>query len=98
MNILLSCDKILKKIKDYPNHNWIWVDIWETSPDEIQVVITINKEEFCHLGQFKTIRICSANTTDNNDIIELKNYGRLIVKRIRKFFPSSTVHSRLYYK
>jgi hypothetical protein len=98
MNILLSDDEIIQKIKMYPVPNWIWIEIWEMSQYEIQVVITVNKEEMCHLADHIVIHTCSAQTDNENDIIELKTYGGLIVKLIRKNFPNSNVHSRLYYR
>lgn len=72
MNILLSDDKIIQEIKMYPIPNWIWIEIWEMSQYEIQVVVTVNKEESCHLGQHKVIHICSAEADDIDDIIRLK--------------------------
>ena len=98
MNILLSNDNIIQEIKMYPAPNWIWIDIWEISQYEIQVVITVNEEENCHLGQHKVIRVYSAQTDDADDIIKLKTYGKLLVKLIRKKFPCSEVHSKLYYR
>lgn len=98
MNILLSDDKIIQEIKMYSTPNWIWIEIWEMSQYEIQVVVTVNEEEYCHLGQHKVIHVCSAQTDDIQDIKNLKKYGRSIVKRIRKNFPYSKVHSKLYYR
>lgn len=98
MNILLSDDKIIQEIKMYPIPNWIWIEIWEMSQYEIQVVVTVNKEESCHLGQHKVIHICSAEADDIDDVIRLKTYAKLIVKLIRKNFPCSKVHSKLYYR
>lgn len=98
MNILLSDDKIIQEIKKYHIPNWIWIEIWEMSQYEIQIVVTVNEEESCYLGQHKVIYICSAKTDDINDITELKTYGKLIVKLIRKNLSNSNVHSRLYYR
>ena len=42
---------MLIKIKNYPDHNWIWVAIWEMSEREIRIVVTVNKEEMCRLGE-----------------------------------------------
>ena len=44
------------------------------------------------------IHICFAQTDNENDIVDLKTYGKLIVKLIRKKFPDSMIHSRLYYR
>lgn len=98
MNILLSDDKIIQEIKMYPIPNWIWIEIWEISQYEIQVVVIVNEGESCYLGQHKVIHICSAKTDNIDDITELKTYGKLIVKLIRKNFSNSNVHSRLYYR
>lgn len=98
MEILLSDTEILDKINNYPNHNWIWIEIWEISGCEIQIVITVNKEEMCHLADHIVIRACLAQTDNENDIVKLKTYGKLIARLIRRKFPDSVVHSRLYYK
>lgn len=98
MTVLLSNDKIIEEIKRYPNPNWIWIDIWEMSKYEIQIVLTINNEEQCYLAQHKVIHICSAQTDKTDDIINLKKYGKQITRLIRKNFVHSEVHSRLYYK
>lgn len=98
VDILLSDDKVIQEIKNYPIPNWIWIEIWEMSQYEIQIVVTVNEEENCHLGQHKVIHICSAETDDIEDIINLKKYGKTIVKHIRKNFPCSEVHSKLYYR
>ena len=98
MEILLSDNEILDKINNYPNHNWIWIEIWEMSEYEIQIVITVNKEELCHLADHMVIHACSAQTDEENDIIELKTYGKPMARLIRRKFPDSVVHSRLYYR
>ena len=98
MEILLSDNEILDKINNYPNHNWIWIEIWEMSEYEIQIVITVNKEELCHLADHMVIHACSAQTDEENDIIELKTYAKLMARLIRRKFPDSVVHSRLYYR
>lgn len=98
MNVFLSDNEIIKKIKEYSQPNWIWIDVWKMSRHEIQVVVTVNVEENVRLGQHEVIHLCSAQTEDVDDVIKLKNYGRLIVKLIRKNFPHSKVHSRLYYR
>lgn len=98
MKVLLSDNEILDKINGYPDHNWIWIEIWEMSEYEIQVVITVNKEELCHLADHMVIHACSTQTDEENDIIELKTYGKLMARLIRRKFPDSVVHSRLYYR
>ena len=50
------------------------------------------------MGQHKVIHICSAQTDDIDGINKLKIYGKLIARLIRRKFPYSKVHSRLYYK
>ena len=65
---------------------------------EIQIVITVNKEEMCHLAEHIVIHACSAKTDNKDDIVELKTYGKLIARLIHRKFPNSVVHSRLYYR
>ena len=98
MQILMSDDEVIREINDYPAHNWIWIEIWEMSEYEIQVVVTVNKEEMCHLGEHKTIHACSAQTDVTGDVCELKTYGKSLVKHIRSSFHASAVHSKLYYR
>lgn len=98
MNVLLSDNEVLQEINDYPEHNWIWIEIWEMSEYEIQIVVTVNKEEMRHLADHMVIHTCSAQTDDENDIVELKTYGKFIARLIRRKFPDSVVHSRLYYR
>lgn len=90
MEILLSDNEILDKINNYPNHNWIWIEIWEMSEYEIQIVVTVNKEEMCHLGEDK------ADVAE--DIAKLKSHGKSLARKIRRKFPNSEVRSKLYYK
>ena len=45
MNILIIDNEIIQKINEYPNPNYIWIEIWEMSKYEIQVVVTVNEEE-----------------------------------------------------
>lgn len=98
MNILLTDDEIIHEIKQYSNPNWIWIEIWKMSEYEIQIVITVNKEEMCHPADHMVIHVCSAQTDDENDIVALKTYGKLIVRLIRRKFTDSVIHSRLYYR
>ena len=50
------------------------------------------------MGQHKVIRVCSAQADANNDIMELKTYGKHITRLIRKNFKNREVHSSLYYR
>lgn len=54
MEILLSDDNLISQIKKYPYPNWIWIDIWEISEYEAQVVVTVNEEEMCHVSSCTT--------------------------------------------
>lgn len=88
---------MLIKIKNYPDHNWIWVAIWEMSEREIRIVVTVNKEEMCRLGEQEVFYIYSANNDIEEEIMELKKRGRSLVRKIRRKFPDSNVRSRLKY-
>lgn len=98
MNILLSDKTLIQKIKEYSNPNWIWIEIWEISQHEIQIVVTINKTEYIKLGDHKIFRVCSSKTDEPGETEELKKYGTRITRILRKHFPDSEVHSRLYYR
>ena len=62
---------------------------------EIQIVITVNEEESCHLGQHKVIHICSAMTNEDGELENLKKYGIRITRLIKKKFPKSEAHRTL---
>ena len=98
MRILLSNKEIIEKINNYSNPNWIWIEIWEISRYEIQVVVTVNQEEMCHLANHIVIHAGSAQTDEANNVTELKAYGKSLTRLIRRKFPDSEVHSKLYYK
>ena len=98
MNILITDNEIYTKINKYPNPNYIWIEIWEMSKYEIQVVVTVNEEKSCHLGQHKVIHLCSAQIDEIGEVDELKKYGRRIVRLLRRKFVDSHVHSNLYYR
>lgn len=98
MQILLTNEEIRKEIEAYPEHDWIWIDIWTMSLNEIRIVVTVSKEEQCRLGGHKVFYICSAKLDEAGDVPKLKEYGRKVTRMLREYFPWSEVHSRLYYK
>lgn len=63
--ILLSDNEVIQEIKSYSNPNWIWIEIWEMSQYEVRVVVSVNEEEACLLGQSKVIYVYSAQTNVN---------------------------------
>lgn len=97
MCILTEKDAVITGIKTYSSPKWMWLEIWEMSEYEIQLVLTINKEELCHFDH-KVIHICSADPSIYDDIVSIKKYGKSLVRYIRRRFPDSKVCSRLYYK
>lgn len=44
MTLLMTDDEIIRQINDYPNHNYMWIEIWDINPYEIRLVITMNNE------------------------------------------------------
>lgn len=98
MKVITDSMDLIRQIKQYANHNWIWIEIWNWSHYEIQIVVTVNHEEMCHLGRHKVFHLCSADPTSSDDVIQLKAHGKFIAKLLRKTFPEAKVHSRLYYK
>lgn len=94
---MLTEKDVICAIREYHSHSWIWIEIWEMFPYEIQLVVTVNKEELCHLAQHKVIHVCSAATDDADDISELKTFGKKIRSSIKKTFPDSHIHSSLRY-
>ena len=95
---LMNDNAIIDKIKHYKNPNWIWIEIWEMSEYEIHLVTTVNHEESCHLGEQLVLHIASADTTNAEDIADLKKCGQKLKRILKKSFPDSNVHSNMHYK
>lgn len=89
--------EIMKEIATYANPNYIWIEVWSLSPCEETVVVTVNKEELCCLGEFKVIYARAACLDDEQEIVKLKAYGKSLVQKIRRKFPEAKVRSRLYW-
>lgn len=96
MTVLMSDDEIIRQINDYSNHNYIWIEIWDISPCEIQLVITVNNERFCKF-QHKVLKIASLYT-DEETVDSIKERGREVKKLLKKIFKNSEIHSNLHYR
>ena len=97
MTNLITNNEIISEIENYPNPNYIWIEIWQNNQYEIQLVITVNHEEMCHLGGHKVLRVGSL-FTDEEEIETIKDRGREIKKLLKKHFKNSRVSSNLHYK
>lgn len=95
---LINDNTIIDKIKHYKSPNWIWIEIWEMSEYEIHLVVTVNHEELCHLGEHLVLHIASADTTCAEDIADLKRHGQKLRRVLKKGFPDSNIHSNMHYK
>lgn len=97
MTNIMSNDEILSAINEYPEPKYIWIDIWEISPYEIQLVLTINNESMCHLGTHMVLRVSSLYT-DEETTAAIKDRGRNIRKLLKSNFKYSVIHSNLCYR
>lgn len=97
MTNLMGDNEIISEIENYPNPNYIWIEIWQNNQYEIQLVITINHEEMCHLADHKVLRVCSL-FTDEEETETIKNRGREIKKLLKKNFKDCRVSSNLHYR
>lgn len=89
-------EEVVKKISAYPEVKYIWIEVWETSPYETEVVVTVNREEFSHLGENLVIRAGTAWMEDARQMENLKMYGKSLVRKIRRSYPGARVKSRMY--
>ena len=60
---------------------------------EVRVVVSVNEEEACHLGQSKVIYVYSAQT-NSDEVGELKAYGRKITRLIVKFIADFIINKK----
>lgn len=97
MKLLLSDKDIIEEINAYTNHNYIWIEIWQTNRYEIQLIITINHEKLVRNGTHKVLRAASLYT-DEEDTDLIKDKGREIKKLLKKTFRYSEIHSNLHYR
>lgn len=58
MNILLSDSEIINEIKEFPNPNWIWVNLWVWSENELRIVLSVYDEEMVRIDNHKVIYAC----------------------------------------
>ena len=94
---LMADNEIISEIENYPNPNYIWIEIWQNNQYEIQLVITINHEEMCHLAEHKVLRVGSL-LTDEEETEAIKDRGREIKKLLKKHFKNSRISSNLHYR
>ena len=83
MKILMSDEEIVQEIREYPNPNWIWIDIWEVVQNTIELVISVNDKEQFKLGGHKTIIICSLKT-DEEDLDDFKKIWQANNQTLKK--------------
>lgn len=97
MLLLMTDEKILQCINEYPNPNYIWVEIWQINRYEIQLWITTNCEKLVRNGTHKVLRVASLYT-DEEHIDLIKNKGKVLKKFLKQNFKNSEVHSNLHYR
>ena len=51
MENLMSNEEILEEIRKYSNPNYMWLEIWDISSYEIQLVLTICESKTCELDR-----------------------------------------------
>lgn len=97
MTTLMTDEQILQHINEYPNPNYIWIEIWQTNQYEIQLVITINHEKVVRNGTHKVLRIASLYT-DEEDVDLIKNKGKDVKRFLKQIFKNKEIHSNLHYR
>ena len=97
MTTLMTHDEIIKQVENYTYPNYMWVEIWQISPYEIQLVLTINNEKLCRLGDHKVLRLNSL-LTDEEPVNVIKDRGRDVKKLLKRHFKNSEIHSNLHYR
>ena len=45
MTALMDDVEVIERIKQYQDHNYIWIEIWEIDRYEIQLVVIVNNEK-----------------------------------------------------
>lgn len=98
MIIHFSNEEIISELNNYESPNLIHVDIWEVNESEIEIVVSVTKDDTFKLGNHKIIKVCTERSDGYGDIDGLKKYGQQLTRLIRRRFPDSEVHSDLRYK
>lgn len=97
MENLMSNEEILEEIRKYSNPNYMWLEIWDISSYEIQLVLTICESKTCELGNHKVLRLSSLFFMDDISVDEIKRRGREVKKFLKKHFKCSKILSNLHY-
>ena len=96
MTSLMNNEEIISQINEYPNHNYIWIEIWQINKYEIQLVITINEESVITFNH-KVLRVNSLFIDEESPEL-IKTRGRELKKLIKNVYKNSEIHSNLHYK
>lgn len=97
MEVLLSDDEIINEIKEFPNPNNIWINIWEWSENELRIVVSVSDEEMVRMDNHKVIYACKMQGYFE-EMPEFKKYGQRITRMLWRKFPNIEVHSELRYR
>ena len=97
MNILLSDSEIINEIKEFPNPNLIWVNLWVWSENELRIVVSVSDEEMVRMDNHKIIYTCKMQGYFE-EMSEFRKYGQRITRMLRRKFPNIEVHSDLRYR
>lgn len=96
MTSLMDDNEIIKQIEEYPDHNYIWIEIWQKDVYKIELVVTINNEEMIKFHH-KVLIVSSLSTEEESSEV-IKTRGREIKKMLKKHFKNSEIHSNLRYR
>lgn len=97
MITLMTHDEIIKQVENYTSPNYMWINIWQITAYEIQLVLTISHEDLCRLGDHKVLRLNSL-LTDEESVDVIKDRGREVKKLLKRHFKNSEIHSNLHYR
>lgn len=96
MTALMDDVEVIERIKQYQDHNYIWIEIWEIDRYEIQLVVIINNEKMI-VSDHKVLRVTSLFIDEESPEL-IKERGRELKKLLKKLFKSSEIHSNLHYR
>lgn len=96
MQSLMNDNELVNQINEYPDHNYIWIEIWEANQYEIQLVVTVNNEKMIKFHH--KVFLLNSLFTDEESPEILKNRGREVRKLLKSQFKNSEIHSNLRYR
>lgn len=92
-----SDSEIISLIKEYPHHEWMCLQIWESSECKIELVLIICESEIIKLDNHLVLHLAELNTEQEN-VSDIRKYGNRIKRVLKKNFADKEIHSEMYYR